>query len=171
MPSKLPIILGIDPGFGRIGIAVIEKDRKEKLLHSECFETDAKADHSKRLLEIYKRIDEIVEKWKPDILAIETLFFNKNISTGIKVAEARGVVISLAEHHQLLVCEYNPLEVKSAVAGYGKATKQQMTTMIPKLISIQKKIKYDDEFDAIAIALTCSAIHRPPIKTGIKTGR
>jgi crossover junction endodeoxyribonuclease RuvC len=162
MSEKIPrkIILGIDPGFGRLGIAVIEKERKEILLHSECFETDAKLPHSERLLQIHNRVEKIIETWKPNVVGVEKLFFNKNITTGIKVAEVRGIILTLAEKHGATICEYNPLQIKSAVAGYGKATKQQMIDMVPKLIKVQKKIKHDDEYDAIAVALTCSAIHK-----------
>lgn len=161
---KAPRILGIDPGFGRLGIAVIEKNKKEILLHSECFETDPRLPQSKRLFQIYERIESIIETWQPETLAIETLFFNKNITTGIKVAEARGTVIALAEKHGLKVCEYGPQEIKAAVSGYGKATKEQMISMVPKLIKISSPIKHDDEYDAIGVALTCSAIERGGLK-------
>lgn len=163
--TKAPRILGIDPGFGRLGIAVIEKSKKETLLHSECFETDASLPQSKRLFQIYERIESVIKKWQPETLAIETLFFNKNITTGIKVAEVRGTVIALAEKHGLKVCEYGPQEIKAAVAGYGKATKEQMISMVPKLIKISSPIKHDDEYDAIGVALTCSAIERPGLKS------
>ncbi len=158
MPKK--IILGIDPGFARLGIAVIEKERKETLLHSECFETDKDLPHPERLLQIHNQVEKIMEEWKPSVVGVEKLFFNKNITTGIKVAEVRGIILAVAERHGLKICEYNPLQIKSAIAGYGKATKQQIIDMVPKLIKIQKKIKHDDEYDAIAIALTCSAINR-----------
>jgi len=165
MPVKSRIILGVDPGFSRLGIALIKKEIKETLLHSECFETDAKEEHSNRLLAIMNRVEDVIKTWRPDILAIEKLFFNKNITTALKVAEARGVIMSLCKNYGLEVVEYNPLEIKSAVAGYGKATKQQMIAMVPKLIKIDRKIKYDDEYDAIAIALTACAIQRPKISS------
>jgi crossover junction endodeoxyribonuclease RuvC len=153
-------ILGIDPGFGRLGIAVVEKGQKEILLHSECFETKKDVPHEERLHAIFDRIQNVIKEWQPTTLAIEKLFFNKNVTTGIKVAEVRGAIIALAADHGLSICEYNPLQVKSAVAGYGKATKDQMISMVPKLIKISKPIKHDDEYDAIAIALTCSAIEK-----------
>ncbi len=157
-------ILGIDPGFGRLGIAVVEKNPKDVLLFSECFETDASLSQSKRLFQIYEEIEKVILKWQPASLAIETLFFNKNITTGIKVAEARGVIVTLAEKHGLKICEYGPQEIKSAVSGYGKATKEQMISMIPKLVKMTQVIKHDDEYDAIGVALTCSAIERPHLK-------
>ena len=158
--TSRPIILGIDPGFGRLGIAVIEKGQKETLLYSECFETSSKTPHDERLHTIFEKVESVIKKWKPTVLAIEKLFFNKNITTGIKVAEVRGVIIALAKDHNLTVCEYNPLQVKAAVAGYGKATKEQMILMVPKLIKISRPIQHDDEYDAIAIALTCSAVEK-----------
>lgn len=168
MLSLQPRILGIDPGYGRIGIAVIEKFPKEKLLMSECLETDPTLSSAARLLQIFERIEAVIETWQPSVLAIEKLFFNKNITTGIKVAEARGVMIALAQKNGLSVCEYNPLEVKSATTGNGKATKDQMINMVSKLIKLEKKPKHDDEYDAIAIALTCSAIERFDAKNEIK---
>lgn len=163
-PPKNSRVLGIDPGFGRLGIAVVEKNPKEVLLYSECFETDASLPQSKRLYLIHEKIETLLTEWRPSSLAIEKLFFNKNITTGIKVAEVRGIIIALAEKHGLSVFEYNPLEIKAAVAGYGKATKQQVIDMVPKLIKVTRVIKHDDEFDAIAIALTSCAIERPHLK-------
>lgn len=156
--NKPLIILGIDPGYGRVGIALVEKSAREKLLYSECFETNKDTVQVERLSQIVERVGALIDEWKPDRLAIEKLFFNKNITTAIKVAEVRGAIMTLAHDSGLSVCEYNPLQIKSAVAGYGKATKQQMIDMIPKIIKINKKIKHDDEYDAIAIALTACAM-------------
>lgn len=153
------IILGIDPGYGRVGIAVIEKTNKgEKLLYSECFETDSKLPYHKRLFLVGEKIKEIIENYQPQKMALETLLWSKNVKTAMQVAEARGAIMLEAMRRNVLVCEYNPNQVKLAITGYGKSDKKQIINMVGKLVKINKKIKFDDEYDAIAIALTCSAI-------------
>ena len=144
-------VLAIDPGFDRIGIAVLEQD---KLLHSECLETNRKSSHEQRLLEIGGRVRKIIKKWRPEALAIEKLFFNQNITTALKVAEARGVVLYEAARAGVEVYEYSPQAVKIAVTGYGKATKPQMEKMIGKLVKLTEDEKLDDELDAIALCIT-----------------
>lgn len=160
MPNK--IILGIDPGYGRVGIAVLEKSKTgEKLLHSECFETDAKLPHYKRLLLIAEKIDGIIAKYHPDKVAIETLLWSKNKKTALQVAEARGAILCAAAGKNIPVSEYNPNQIKLAVTGYGKSDKKQIINMLEKLIAVPKngrQKKLDDEYDAIAVALTCSAM-------------
>ncbi|MFZ2038908.1 MAG: crossover junction endodeoxyribonuclease RuvC [Minisyncoccia bacterium] len=153
------IILGIDPGYERLGIAIIEKtDNKEALVYSDTFKTSAKETHSERLNQIGAEVQKIIKKFKPEVLAIETLFFETNAKTAMKVAEARGVLIYEAKKNNLLVREFTPMEIKVAVTGYGKSDKKQMAYMIDKLIKIDKKIKHDDEYDAIAAGLTAFAI-------------
>jgi len=153
------IILGIDPGYGRIGIAVIEKtNRGENLIHSECFETDAKLEHSKRLLALGEKIKATIKKYSPDKIAIETLLWSKNKKTALQVAEARGVILLEAERSGVLIKEYNPNQIKLAVTGYGKSDKKQVINMVEKLIKLKPGKRHDDEYDAIATALTCSAI-------------
>jgi crossover junction endodeoxyribonuclease RuvC len=158
------IILGIDPGFERIGIAIIEKDGKGKeiLLYSECFKTSAKLLFYDRILLIGEKIESISKEYKPKALAIEKLFFTTNQKTVMGVAEARGVIIYSAIKHGLKVFEYTPPQIKIAVTGYGKSDKSAVMSMVPKLIKIEKSIKSDDELDAIAIGLTCSACERFP---------
>lgn len=151
-------ILGIDPGVERVGIAVIEKtNEKEKLLYSDCFTTPPDDTQSKRLITIGNEIRKIINQFNPDCLATETLFFNKNQKTAMVVAEARGVILYEAERRGLTIFEYAPLQIKTAITGYGKADKHQVEMMVGKLVHIDKVIHYDDEFDAIAVALTCSA--------------
>ncbi len=163
------IILGIDPGYGRIGIAVIEKGggvptspklrgTKEKLLHSECFEISAKISHPERLLALGNKVAKIIKKYKPDHVAVETLLFSKNQKTALQVAEARGVILLEAARKNILVREFNPNQIKLAITGYGKSDKKQVTSMVEKLIKMSSKKRLDDEYDAIAIALTCAAI-------------
>ncbi len=157
-------ILGIDPGFERVGIAIVEKNKetqnKEQLIYSDCFKTSPSLPFGKRLRFIGEEVKNVINKYNPDILAIETLLFNNNQKTAMKVAEARGVMIYEAVQKNLEICEYTPLQIKIAVAGYGRADKKQVTSMVKQLIKIEKVIKYDDEIDAIAISLTCSASYR-----------
>jgi len=149
-------ILGIDPGFERIGIAILEKEKnsKEKLLFSECFKTASSLCFSERLFLIGKKINQIIKKHKPGFLAIETLFLNTNQKTVMRVAEVRGVVIYEAQKANLKIFEASPPQIKMAITGYGKADKKQIIKMIHLLLPEVKEKKSDDELDAIAIALT-----------------
>lgn len=162
------IILGIDPGFERLGVAVLEKNKgdkkpfdktqgKEKVLFSECFHTSSKIDFSERLLLIGKETRNIIKKYKPEILAIETLFLTTNQKTVMHVAEVRGVVIYEAMLAGLKIFEASPPQIKIATTGYGKATKEQVMKMVKILVKIDSLKKSDDELDAIAIALTAFA--------------
>lgn len=154
-------ILSIDPGYGRVGIAVLENNLgKNILLYSDCFETSEKLPHHRRLSLVGEEVAAIIEKWKPDVLALEELFFNKNVKTALLVSQAIGVIIYEATKSGLKVFQYSPLEIKMAVSGYGRANKDQVTSMVPKLVKITKKITLDDEFDAIAVGLTHAASHR-----------
>lgn len=152
-------ILAIDPGYERLGVAVLEKSvsGKEKLLYSDCFKTPREKSFSERLYMLGNEVDRLISKYKPSALALETLFLTKNQKTAMLVAEARGVLIYEAEKHFIPVYEYSPLQIKIAVTGYGKSDKEQVKIMVKQLISIEKDIKHDDEFDAIAIGLTCFA--------------
>ena len=153
------IILGIDPGYERLGIAILEKTgNKESLVYSDCFKTSAEETHAERLNQIGAEVEKIIKKFKPEALAIETLFFETNAKTAMKVAEARGTVIYVAKKNNLLVREFSPIQIKVAVTGYGKSDKKQMAFMLDRLIKIDKKIKHDDEYDAIAAGLTAFAI-------------
>ncbi len=162
---KIPTdrILGVDPGYGRIGIAILEKEAgKEKLIHSECFETDSKLPHHQRLVLIGNRLRDVIEEFGPQKLAVETLLFSKNAKTALKVAESRGVVIMEAARMGLSISEFNPNSIKLAVTGYGKSDKKQIILMIDRIFNIKNlqssrpKIKFDDEYDAISVALTCA---------------
>lgn len=154
-------IIAIDPGYERLGIAIIEKEsgQKERLVHSECFKTSAKLPHADRLALIKNRLEEVVREFEPTVLAIETLFFSTNKKTALKVAEARGTIISTLRSAGLDVTEFMPNEIKVAVTGYGKSDKNAVIKMTEQLISIKKPIKHDDEYDAIACGLTYFA-HR-----------
>jgi len=164
-------ILGIDPGFERLGVAVLEKpaspsqggqkgNRKEKILFSECFKTSAKLEFSERLFLIGKEIKKVIKKFKPEVLAIETLFLTTNQKTVMHVAEVRGVAIYEAILSGLKIFEASPPQIKIAITGYGKANKEQVMKMVKILINMDNTKKSDDELDAIAIALTAFACMR-----------
>ena len=148
------IILGIDPGFAIVGWGVIESvNCKIRPLAFGAITTPAKTDIEARLLMIQNDLEEIINKYKPDEMAIEELFFNTNITTAIQVAEARGVIICLAHKLGVKISEYTPLQVKQAVVGYGKAEKQQVIAMVSSLLKLKKPPKPDDTADALAIAI------------------
>jgi crossover junction endodeoxyribonuclease RuvC len=154
-------IIGIDPGYDRVGVCVIEKENsKETLLYSACISTSKKDIFEKRLRTIADQLVEVLAKFKPQELAIEKLFFAKNQTTAMQVAEVRGVILYLCHTHGLSIFEYSPPQIKVAVTGYGNATKKDIAMMVPKILKADSKKKsLDDELDAIAIALTHSA-HR-----------
>jgi crossover junction endodeoxyribonuclease RuvC len=155
-------ILGIDPGYERLGIAILEKERngKEKYLFSACFKTSKNLVHGERLAAIDNEVEKIINEWKPEVLAIEKLFLANNQKTAMLVAEARGTVLSAASGAGLKVFEYSPPQIKLAICGHGGADKKAIIKMIPMLLNTPKTLKIDDEFDAIAIALTCLAIEK-----------
>ena len=155
------ILLGVDPGEDRVGLAIIKQTAgKQELLYSVCLITDKKDTFSHRLLMIGEKVEKVLTTWQPTVMAIEKLFFTVSKKTAMAVAEARGVIIYLGAKHNLTIAEYTPLEIKTCVTGYGSADKRQITEMIPRLIKINKIIKYDDEYDAIGVALTYLA-HAP----------
>ena len=154
-------ILGIDPGFERLGIAVVEKNIKtkpqERVLFSECFKTSAKLEFSERLNLIGEEVKKIIKDYKPEVLSIETLFLNTNHKTVMRVAEARGVVIYEASRAGLKIFEASPPQIKIATTGYGASDKNQVMKMVKILVKIDNTKKSDDELDAIATALTACA--------------
>jgi crossover junction endodeoxyribonuclease RuvC len=158
-------IIAIDPGYERVGVAILEKTTgKETLLFSECLKTSAKEPHEKRLKIIGEGIGNLIRKYKPKALAIETLFFQTNAKTAMKVSEARGVILYEAAKNSLEVSEFTPLQIKVAVTGYGKSDKSQVIFMVKKLIKVTEPVKYDDEYDAIAVGLTYFACCKSIIK-------
>ncbi len=147
-------ILGIDPGLATIGWGVIETNGyKHSPVNYGHIDTPPKLSVEKRFSKIYKELSDIIEKFKPDCVAVEELFFNTNITTGIKVAEARGVILLCCEHHGVQISEYTPLQVKQSVVGYGRADKKQVITMVTLLLSLPAPPKPDDTADALAIAI------------------
>ncbi len=153
-------ILALDPGYDRCGIAVIERTEqgRDTLLDSGCFTTDKTAVFEKRVYEIAKEFRIWIQDHTPDVCVLETLFFTTNQKTAMHVAEARGALLLVATESGVPIHEFTPKQVKVAVTGDGNASKEQVMYMIPKLIPIQKNIRYDDEYDAIAVGITASAV-------------
>ena len=157
-------VIAIDPGYERMGVAIIEKNNgKESLVFSECFKTSPKIPHEERLRLIGQEIESLINKYKPEAMAIETLFFKSNQKTAMHVSEARGVMLYVASVAGLKVVEFSPMAIKIAVTGYGKSEKDQVTFMVKKLIEVKTKIKYDDEYDAIAVGLTFFATQKSKV--------
>ena len=156
-------IIGIDPGYERVGIAVLEKnktDRKETVLYSNCFKTNAKLSLDERIFLIGKEIEKVIKEFSPEVMAIEKLFFENNAKTAMGVSEARGAIVFVAKSLGLKVLQYTPLQIKSAVTGYGKADKSAVHMMVHKLVTLPKDVKQDDEIDAVAVAITGFATER-----------
>ncbi len=148
-------VLGIDPGLAIVGWGVVDRVNGMTFLPVGygSINTPAHTEIPYRLAMIYKNMNRIIEKYKPDEIAIEQLFFTNNITTGIPVAEARGVILLAAEQHGIPVAEYTPMQVKQAVVGYGLAEKHQVIAMVTSLLRLPAPPKPDDTADAIAIAL------------------
>ena len=147
-------ILGIDPGYGITGFGLIEAQRGQfQLLRCGVITTPAGMDFSARLEIIYEDMRQLLEVAKPDVVAIEELFFGQNVTTGIGVAQSRGVILLAIRQAGLQVYQYKPMQVKQAVVGYGNATKHQVQDMTKRLLHLSQMPKPDDAADAIAIAL------------------
>lgn len=148
------IILGIDPGVATIGFGVIEASRqKNTLIQYGTVTTPPGIPLSSRLLQISNDIEELIHTFQPDEMAIEELFFNTNITTGIAVAHGRGVILLAAEKLGVPIFEYTPMQVKQAVVGFGKAEKKQVMLMTQRLLHMKKLPRPDDAADALAIAI------------------
>ena len=147
-------ILGIDPGYAIVGWGIIDSERGSiRPVAYGAITTPAHTPLEERLLMIRNDLKAVIEKYSPDEMAIEELFFNTNITTGIAVAEARGVIICTAHELGVSVSEYTPLQVKQAVVGYGKAEKQQVIAMVTSILRLKSPPKPDDTADAVAIAI------------------
>lgn len=148
------IVLGIDPGFGRVGYGVIQFVRnKYHVLEYGCITTEANSDFPKRLQKIEKDLEDIISRYKIDAASIEELYFNTNSKTAIKVAEARGVILNTLVRNEIDIFEYTPLQAKLAIVGYGRADKVQVKKMVQQFLGLEKMPKLDDTTDALAIAI------------------
>lgn len=147
-------ILGIDPGMAIVGYSVLEYDGDTlQLMHSGSIQTQKGERESARLLEIYNDMNSIVEKYKPDVCAIEKLFFFRNQTTVMPVAHARGVILTVLEKFEVPIFEYTPMEVKQVLTGYGRADKKEVEQMVKMSLGIDSLPKLDDTVDSIAIAI------------------
>ncbi len=148
------VVLGIDPGYAIIGYGVVAFDNvRFKPIEYGAVTTDAKELFSDRLDKIFNEISLIIDKYKPDALSIEKLYFNTNATTAIDVAQARGVIVLAARLKNIPVYQYTPLQVKQAVTGYGRAEKRQVQEMVKHILGLSKVPKPDDTADALAIAI------------------
>lgn len=148
------IILGIDPGYAIIGYGVLDFEKgKFRILDYGSITTKSTMEFSMRLKRIYMGIQELIDKYKPDSVAVEKLFFNKNTKTALKVGHGRGVVLLGGAMNDIDVFEYTPLQVKQAVCGYGRADKNQVQQMVKMLLGLREVPKPDDTADALAVAI------------------
>lgn len=148
------IILGIDPGFGRIGYGVIEQVKGDwRALDFGCIETSPKDSFVDRLAQLHREVVGLIKKYKPNRMAVEELFFFKNVTTAIQVGQARGAILLAGVNNGLPIDEFTPLQIKQAMTGYGRADKNQMQILVAMLLGIKGKIKSDDAADALAVAL------------------
>ena len=156
------IILGIDPGIAIVGWGVIEyTNNRFRTIAYGAITTEAGLDVEIRLNTVYDELCEIIEYYHPDQMAVEELFFTNNITTGIPVAEARGVILLAGIRNHLQIAEYTPMQVKSAISGYGKAEKKQVMQMVAQILRLKNVPKPDDTADALAIAICHGHSYNP----------
>ncbi len=153
-------ILGIDPGSGIIGFGVVQKGTKPKMLDAGVIKTTIGESDSDRLVELYESMKELIDELKPDVAAVEKLFFVQNVTTGMKVSQARGVILLAIAESKLPIYEYSPNEIKMAMTGYGHSKKAQIQEMVKVQLGLKKKPSPDDAADALAVALTHMATLR-----------
>lgn len=148
------VILGIDPGYATVGYGVLDyTGGRFKVMDFGAVTTPAGLDFPSRLDQIYEGIKELCDRFKPDCMSVEELFFNTNITTGIQVGHARGVILLAAKRSGVPCFEYTPLQVKQSVVGYGRAEKRQVMEMTRQLLGLQKTPRPDDAADALALAI------------------
>ncbi|MBR6115288.1 MAG: crossover junction endodeoxyribonuclease RuvC [Oscillospiraceae bacterium] len=147
-------ILGLDPGIATVGFGIVDTDKnKQKLITCGVITTPAHTPLTQRLDQIYSDLEDLIVSFAPDVMAIEELFFNTNITTGISVAQGRGVILLCAFRAGLSIYEYTPLQVKQAVVGYGRAEKKQVMEMVRRILNLPSAPRPDDAADAVALAL------------------
>jgi len=154
-------IISLDPGIGRTGYAVLEKeDQTTRALDYGCIETQVNGELQSRLLKIYEDLTKIIKKFDPEIMVVERLFFSNNQKTAITVGQAQGVMLLVAAQFQMPLSFVTPLQIKSALTGYGQASKDQVSRMVKILLSLEKMPKLDDTTDALACGLTYLALYK-----------
>jgi crossover junction endodeoxyribonuclease RuvC len=154
------IILGIDPGLATTGYGVIKKTKKDiSVIDWGVIETEKKIPLEQRLEAIHHDLIHLISKYKPEIIVVESIFFAKNVKTALSVSQARGVILLTAKLQKVKILELTPLQVKSQIAGYGSASKQQVQFMVKKLLKLNLLPKPDDAADALALAFCGSNKH------------
>lgn len=154
------IVIGFDPGTARLGYGVIESDPAARVIDYGVIATDSSAPMPTRLLLIHSAISELLDRFEPEAVAVELLFFARNVTTAMTVGQARGIVLLAAAQRGVAVAEYTPAEVKQAVVGYGKADKQQIQEMVRVVLGLEVTPAPDDAADALAVAI-CHAQSAP----------
>ena len=150
-------ILGIDPGTAIIGVGLIEyQNKKIQLKDYLCIKTDKKDSTAERLDDLFNQLTKVIKKHRPELIAVEDIFFFKNLKTAIKVSQARGVILLAAAQQKIKVQEYTPLQVKQALTGYGRAEKGQVQQMVKRILCLKDIPRPDDAADALAIAICCA---------------
>ncbi len=159
---KAARVVAFDPGYERLGVAVLERGARgrDALLYSNCFRTKKTLSFPERLRLIGEEAERAIKAHAPDVVALETVYFEKNAKTAMQVAEVRGVLSYIAASHGLPLAEYTPLQVKIAVTGYGKSDKRAVATLVARLVELPARKRLDDELDAIAVGVTCLAATR-----------
>lgn len=154
-------VLAFDPGFERLGVAVLEKTKgKEALLHSACLRTPKTLSFAGRLKVLGLAAEALIEEWSPTAMALEEVFFEKNAKSAMQIAEVRGMLTYIGEKAGLAVHQYTPGEVKIATTGYGRSDKAAIALMVGRLVVLPERKRLDDELDAIAVGITCLASAR-----------
>lgn len=163
-------ILGIDPGYAIVGYGVLDHaGNRFRVVAYDAITTPAHTDFNLRLEQIYNEMVRILDRYRPDALSIEKLYFNTNITTGIAVAQARGCILLAAQQAGLPIYEYTPLQIKQSVTGYGRAEKKQMIAMTTRLLGLEQPPQPDDVADALAAAI-CHAHSAGSMLDRLKTG-
>jgi len=156
------LVLGVDPGTATTGYGIIEvKGYQYKMVDYGCIKTSPRCAVPQRLQKLYQQVVRLLNAYRPAVVAVEELFFNKNVRTALAVGQARGVVLLAAASQDIQVVEYTPLQVKQGVVGYGRASKRQVQEMVKILLKLDKVPRPDDAADALAIAICCA--HELPL--------
>jgi len=161
-------VLGIDPGTARMGYGVVRGDTEYELLDFGCLTTTTDQPPEQRLLTLYRGLHALVERHQPQVVAVERLFFSRNVKTALAVGQARGVALLAAASNAVPVAEYTPLEVKQAVTGFGRADKDQVQRMVQALLQLPAPPRPDDAADALAVAL-CHLHAAPARRWGLRS--
>ncbi len=151
------LILGIDPGTAMIGVGLIEyKNKKAELRCYDCLKTSKADGTAERLNDLHQQLSRFIKKHQPDIVAVEDIFFFKNLKTAVKVSQARGVILLAAAQQKIKIYEFTPLQVKMALTGYGRAEKKQVQQMVKVVLKLKEAPRPDDAADALAVAVCCA---------------